>query len=108
MTERAPCMPRVTVEPGLAVNCEVDDFLWPWQHSTPVFMVHGFARSAEFWRRWVPLLGTTRPDLRGHGKSDTPPPGSIYSPDIFIDDLIKVMDAFGIERAHYVGEPGGG
>jgi len=33
---------------GVALSCAVDDYLWPWQASTPVVMMHGFARNARF------------------------------------------------------------
>jgi hypothetical protein len=34
-------MPRVALPEGVSVNCSVDDFLWPWNDSTPVLMMHG-------------------------------------------------------------------
>lgn len=42
-------MARIEVEPGLQLECEVDDFLWPWQPAEPVLMVNGYARTARFW-----------------------------------------------------------
>src|SRR5262245_60735081 len=46
-------MPRVALRDGASINCAVDDYLWPWERSTPVLMMHGFARNATFWTRWV-------------------------------------------------------
>ena len=75
-------MARVQVEPGLSLECDVDDFLWPWDRAVPVVMLHGFARNADFWRRWVPYAAEShrvyRPDLRGFGRSDLPPEGYQY------------------------------
>ena len=42
-------MPRIVLPEGASVHCIVDDFLWPWDGSTPVLMMHGFARNAAFW-----------------------------------------------------------
>src|SRR6516165_7573755 len=70
-------MPHIALPDGASVHCVVDDFLWPWERSTPVVMMHGFARNAAFWARWVPAVAVShrvyRPDLLGCGLSDQPP-----------------------------------
>ncbi len=80
-------MPRITLPVGASVNCTVDDFLWSWDEQTPVLMMHGFARNALFWNRWVPVIAEThrvyRPDLLGCGLSDQPPPDSITNPILY-------------------------
>jgi pimeloyl-ACP methyl ester carboxylesterase len=105
-------MARITVEPGFEVNCEIDDFLWPWVHPTPVLMQHGFSRNASFWRRWIPELTASRrvyrPEVRGCGGSDTPQPGFAYSGDTLLGDVLRVLDELDIERVHWVGEASGG
>lgn len=45
-------------------------------------------------------------DARGHGASDAPPPP--YDFDTLADDVLGLMDALGIERAHYMGSSMGG
>ena len=103
---------RVEVAPGLSLQCYVDDFLWPWEKATPVFMLHGFSRNADFWRRWVPYVAGAhrvyRPELRGFGKSDVPPKNYHFTKESVLGDLVKVMDRLGIEKAHWVGESSGG
>jgi 3-oxoadipate enol-lactonase len=47
-----------------------------------------------------------RYDQRGHGGTDAPPPP--YTPQDLVDDVIGLMDAAGIARAHYVGLSMGG
>ena len=47
-------MARIALSNGLSLHCAVDDYLWPWQRPAPVVMLHGFARNATFWNRWVP------------------------------------------------------
>ena len=55
----------------------VDDYLWPWQEPTPVVMLHGFARNARFWNRWVPAIADTRrvyrPELLGAPARESQP-----------------------------------
>src|SRR5205823_7801347 len=76
-------VPRISLPEGASVHCIVDDFLWPWDGSTPVLMMHGFARNATFWNRWVPAIAehhrVYRPDLLGCGLSDQPPAGYRYT-----------------------------
>ena len=104
-------MARIAVEPGLELNCEVDDYLWPWMKPTPVLMHHGWARNASFWRRWVPVLAESRrvyrPEVRGCGKSDLPARNFQPSPVSLVRDVIRVMDALELEKVHWVGESSG-
>jgi pimeloyl-ACP methyl ester carboxylesterase len=73
-------MPSIRLDEGLSLHCAVDDYLWPWEAPTPVLMMHGFARNAAFWNRWVPAIAESRriyrPDLLGCGASDVPAPCS--------------------------------
>jgi 3-oxoadipate enol-lactonase len=105
-------MPRTALPDGASVHCIVDDFLWPWDHSTPVLMMHGFARNATFWNRWVPTIAEThrvyRPDLLGCGLSDQPPSGYRYTPATIGAQILAVLDALSLPRVHWVGESSGG
>src|SRR3954449_6216710 len=105
-------MPKIAVSEGLSIDCAVDDYLWPWQGSTPVVMMHGFARNARFWNRWVPPIAETRrvyrPDLLGVGESDQPPVNYRYTPEAIAAQVIAALDALGLERVHWIGESSGG
>jgi 3-oxoadipate enol-lactonase len=102
----------IDVEPGIHLNCQVDDYLWPWQSGTPVLMMHGYARNASFWNRWVPFVARERriyrPELRGCGDSWIPPEGYRYDTATIANDLVTVFDRLGLERVHWVGESSGG
>jgi pimeloyl-ACP methyl ester carboxylesterase len=97
---------------GLALHCAVDDYLWPWQQPTPVVMLHGFARNARFWNRWVPAIAETRrvyrPELLGCGESDVPPAGYRFTPQAIAEQVIATLDALSLARVHWVGESSGG
>jgi pimeloyl-ACP methyl ester carboxylesterase len=105
-------MPRVALPEGVSVHCTVDDFLWPWDTATPVLMMHGFARNATFWNRWVPAIAEThriyRPDLLGCGLSDQPPSGYRYTAEAIGAQILAVLDALGLARVHWAGESSGG
>ena len=105
-------MPMIRLDEGLSLNCAVDDYLWPWDASTPVLMLHGFARNASFWNRWVPTIAAGRriyrPDLLGCGASDLPAAGYNFTPEKISGEIIAVLDAFSLPRVHWVGESSGG
>lgn len=95
------------------LQCEVDDFLWPWERrTTPVLLQHGFARNARFWNRWVPPLARERrvyrPNVRGCGGSPFPPEDFRFSSESLVQDLLTVLDHFEIGRVDFVGEASGG
>jgi pimeloyl-ACP methyl ester carboxylesterase len=71
----------------------------------PVILLHGLADSSFSFSRVVPHLSRVHrvlvPDLRGHGESDRPQDG--YRLRDLADDVLRLMDALGVERATLVG-----
>ncbi|MBB4914158.1 alpha/beta fold hydrolase [Streptosporangium saharense] len=77
-----------------------------------VLLVHGYPDTHACWRYQVAALNaagyrTIAPDLRGFGGSDKPPGLEPYEPQRFVGDLLGVLDALGVERAHVVGHDWG-
>ena len=105
-------MARIALSEGPSINCFVDDFMWPWDNPTPVLMMHGFARNALFWNRWVPAIAETRrvyrPDLLGCGLSDLPPAGYRYTPESIGAQIMAALDGLSLPKVHWVGESSGG
>jgi len=105
-------MATVRLAEGLSLHCAVDDYLWPWETSTPVLMMHGFARNAAFWNRWVPPIADSRriyrPDLLGCGLSDVPAEGYRFTPAKIEAEILAVFDTLSLSRVHWVGESSGG
>lgn len=75
-----------------------------------VVMGHSLACSHMMWDPQMPVLEddyrVVRIDMRGHGASDAV--AGPYSLDDLADDVIGVMDALDIKRAHWVGLSIGG
>ena len=83
------------------------------ESGTPVIFVHGNLTSATFWEETMLALPTAfhsiALDQRGFGESDPAAAvdGSRGLADMS-DDVLSLMDALGIERAHVVGHSMGG
>lgn len=75
-----------------------------------VVMSHSLAASVEMWEPQAAALRdefrVVRYDTRGHGASDAP--DGAYSLTTLCADVIAVLDALAIERAHFVGLSLGG
>lgn len=79
----------------------------------PVILLHGFPELNHSWRHQLPALAASgyhavAPDLRGYGESDAPPEVSDYALPNLVGDIVGLLDALGVERAHMVGHDWGG
>ena len=75
---------------------------------SPIVFVHGFTQTHKSWQ-FIPIYDDLRPDhrlvsvdLRGHGDSPKPHDPRQYGKHM-ADDLVRVLDALDIERAHFIG-----
>jgi pimeloyl-ACP methyl ester carboxylesterase len=79
---------------------------------TPVVLLHGFPDSADVWRNQLPALAAAglraiAPDLRGFGESDRPEGVDQYAIALLVGDVLALMDASDVQRAHVVGHDWG-
>jgi pimeloyl-ACP methyl ester carboxylesterase len=76
----------------------------------PLLLIHGFTDSSRAWSTMAPHLARRYrliiPDLRGHGASAVP--DCCYALSDFAHDLIGLLDALAIPRAHIAGHSLGG
>jgi len=105
-------MPVASLSTDFAMHYEDDDFTDPWREAETVILHHGIAKNGRLWYAWVPLLAreyrVIRLDARGFGESSVPAPGYRWSLEGFAEDVLHLMDHLNIEKAHFVGESGGG
>ncbi|HET7038109.1 MAG TPA: alpha/beta hydrolase [Thermomicrobiaceae bacterium] len=98
--------------PGGELYYRVDDFTDPWRPRQTILLVHSAAGNVERWRCWIPTLArryrVVRFDLRGHGRSSTPPPDYQWSIARLARDIRDLIDALGTGPVHYVGNSAGG
>ena len=78
----------------------------------PVIFVHGNVSSSVFWARAMAALPAgfraLAPDLRGFGASDSTPVDATRGVRDYSEDLLALLDALGLESAHFVGWSLGG
>lgn len=80
----------------------------------PLVLQHGFTESIEDWSEcgYVDALSHDYQliliDARGHGGSDKPHEPGAYQLENRVSDVIAVLDALGIEKAHFWGYSMGG
>ncbi len=94
-------MPHITSKDGVRLYYEEAGT------GTPVVFVHEYAAD---YRTWEPQMrhfsrshSCVTYSQRGYPPSDVPKDGAKYSQNHFRDDVIAVMDALKIDRAHVVG-----
>ncbi|KAF1036574.1 MAG: Soluble epoxide hydrolase [Burkholderia lata] len=74
-----------------------------------VVLLHGFPETSYAWRHQIPVLARTyrviAPDLRGYGETDKPASG--YDKRNMALDIVRLLDALGIEKVVLVGHDRG-
>lgn len=77
-----------------------------------LFLLHGNGSSSVFWKRMMARLPKSyraiAPDLRGYGYSEAAITDATKGFGDYVEDIISLMDALEIDRAHFVGHSLGG
>jgi pimeloyl-ACP methyl ester carboxylesterase len=96
-----PKMPRIKTADGTGLYYEETG------SGTPIIFVHEFAGDYRTWelqmRRFARSHRCVTYSQRGYPPSDIPSDPARYGQDIARGDVIAVMDALGIDKAHVVG-----
>lgn len=76
---------------------------------TPMILIHGHTLDRRMWRQQIPRFAkrfrVITPDMRGYGRSSRQHEDQTAT---HVDDLIALMDALGLSKAHVVGLSMGG
>ena len=98
-------MPQITIE-----NTNIYYELHGKESKPCLLLIHGLGSSVRDWEYQIPAFSedyrVLAIDMRGHGRSDKPK--ERYSVRQFSSDILAVMDALKIEKAHIVGISMGG
>jgi len=99
-------MPHITARDGTRLYYEEAGT------GTPVLFVHEYAGDYRTWEMQMRYFSRAHRCItysqRGYPPSDVPSDGAKYSQDIARDDVIALMDALKVDRAHVVGHSMGG
>ena len=94
-------MPHITARDGVRLYYEEAG------HGTPVVFVHEYAGDYRTWVAQMRYFSRAHRCVtysqRGYPPSDVPEEGASYGQDIARDDVIALMDALKIDKAHVVG-----
>ena len=94
-------MPHITTRDGVRLYCEEAG------SGVPVVFVHEYAADYRTWEPQMRHFSRSHRCVtysqRGYPPSDVPNDPEKYSQDLFRDDVIAVMDALKIDKAHIVG-----
>jgi pimeloyl-ACP methyl ester carboxylesterase len=98
--------------PDLKLFYKIDDHTDPWTKPETVLFVHGFTETTEAWHAWVPHFSRRyrmiRIDQRGFGQSGPVPKDYPLTTELFVDDLVRVINQLSDEPVHVVGGKSGG
>lgn len=103
---------RIPVPDGLSLHLRD----YPGQGArggTPVLCLHGLTRNAADFEGIAPRIaaGGRRVlalDVRGRGLSDYDPDPARYRPDVYVGDVLDMLDALAVPRAIFLGTSMGG
>ncbi|MET8947906.1 alpha/beta fold hydrolase [Streptomyces sp. NPDC004542] len=80
---------------------------------TPVLLVHGSGPGVTAWANWRPVIPTLAerhrviaPDMVGFGYTEAPVVR--FDLDLWVEQLVGMLDALGLDRVHVVGNSFGG
>ncbi len=94
-------MPHITARDGTRLYYEEAG------HGTPVIFVHEYAGDYRTWEMQMRYFSRAHRCItysqRGYPPSDVPSDGARYSQDIALADVLALMDALKIDKAHVVG-----
>lgn len=83
------------------------------QEGPAVVLLHGFPQDASAWSAVTPRLGqaglrTFAPDLRGYSPGARPTERCAYRLSVLTGDVLALLEAAGLDKAHLVGHDWGG
>lgn len=115
MTYHDPSMQKIVASDGAGLAVYVHDFLPPWvaeEDKQTILMHHGSVNDARTFNAMVPTLAhkyrVVRFDERGMGNSVMAPGTYNPSTDRFIEDVVNIADALGLEKFHLYCQGSGG
>ncbi len=90
-------MPYLDIDADFKPYYEIHDYTDPWTQPETIVFVHGFTENTTAYRAWIPHLARQYKlvmfDLRGFGKTAAVDENFRYSTELYVDDLVRVINA---------------
>ncbi len=107
-----PTLPGITSQMIATPRLQTHVLFSGEEDGTPVLFLHGNASSATFWEEQMLLLPAgfrgIAPDLRGYGDTEDKPIDATRGMADWVEDILALLDALGVEKTHLVGHSMGG
>lgn len=107
-----PTLPGITSQMIATPRLQTHVLFSGEEDGTPVLFLHGNASSATFWEEQMLLLPAgfrgIAPDLRGYGDTEDQPIDATRGMADWVEDILALLDALGVEKTHLVGHSMGG
>jgi pimeloyl-ACP methyl ester carboxylesterase len=105
-------MPYLDLDPDFQPYYEVHDYTDPWTKPQSILFVHGFTENTTAFRAWIPHLARKYRlimfDIRGFGKTAAVDENFRYSTELFVDDMVRIINRLAGEAVHVVSGKSGG
>lgn len=105
-------MPFLELADDFRPYYEVHDYTDPWQKPETILFIHGFTENTTAFRAWIPVLARKYRlvmfDIRGFGKSGSVDESFKFSTDLYVDDLVRIINHLVGEAVHVVTFKSGG
>lgn len=99
-------MPILAVRHNGQLHYRIDDHTDPWTRPQTLLLIHGFTESTAAWYGWLPHLTrryrVIRVDVRGFGDSGPVPAAFPFTTQLFVDDMVQVIEQIAGEAVHVV------
>jgi len=107
-----PTLPGITAQMIATPRLQTHVLFSGAEDGTPVLFLHGNASSATFWEEQMLLLPAgfrgIAPDLRGYGDTEDKPIDATRGMADWVEDILALLDALGVQKTHMVGHSMGG
>ena len=107
-----PTLPGITSQMVDTTRLKMHVLFSGPENGTPVLLIHGNASSATYWEEIMLKLPDEfrgiAPDLRGYGYTEDKLIDATRGAGDWVDDILALMDALNIDKAHVIGHSMGG
>lgn len=105
-------MPYLDLAPDFQPYYEIHDYTDPWTKPESILFVHGFTENHTAFRAWIPHLARKYRlimfDIRGFGKTAAVDEDFKLSTELYVDDMVRIINHLAGEAVHVISGKSGG